>query len=143
MVTTWLPDARPRARHVAIGEFDGVHLGHREVIRGADTVVTFEPHPRSVVAPESAPKLLTSLPRKAELVASLGVEELVVVPFDAAFAARSAEQFIDGILVGALGATRVSVGENFRFGHKQAGDTALLRSDDRFATRVVPLVESG
>lgn len=143
MQTTWLTDARSRARHVAIGEFDGVHLGHREVIRGADTVVTFEPHPRSVVAPESAPKLLTSLARKAELVASLGVEELVVVPFDAAFAARSAEQFIDGVLVDALGATRVSVGENFRFGHRQAGDTALLRADGRFETRVVPLVEAG
>jgi riboflavin kinase / FMN adenylyltransferase len=143
METTWLPDARPRARHVAVGEFDGVHLGHREVIRGADTVVTFEPHPRSVVAPESAPKLLTSLARKAELVASLGVQELVVVPFDAAFAALTPEEFVGQVLVDALGATKVSVGENFRFGHRQAGDTALLRSDDRFETRVVPLVEAG
>ena len=52
MQVTWLPDARPRARHVAVGEFDGVHLGHREVMRGADTVLTFEPHPRAVVAPD-------------------------------------------------------------------------------------------
>ena len=61
MKVTWLPDAEPRPRHVAVGEFDGVHLGHREVIRGSDTVLTFEPHPRQVVAPEAAPKLLTSL----------------------------------------------------------------------------------
>ena len=59
MQVTWLPDATRRPRHVAVGEFDGVHLGHREVIRGADTVLTFEPHPRAVVAPDSAPKLLT------------------------------------------------------------------------------------
>ena len=53
MDVTWLPDAEPRPRHVAVGEFDGVHLGHREVMRGADTVLTFEPHPRTVVAPDN------------------------------------------------------------------------------------------
>ena len=68
MQTTWLPDARPRERHLAVGEFDGVHIGHREVIRGADTVLTFEPHPRFVVAPDSAPKLLTPLAIKADLI---------------------------------------------------------------------------
>ena len=73
MQITWLPDARPRERHLAVGEFDGVHVGHREVIRGADTVLTFEPHPRTVVAPESAPKLLTSLAVKADLIAELEV----------------------------------------------------------------------
>ena len=61
MDVTWLPDAEPRPRHVAVGEFDGVHLGHREVIRGSDTVLTFEPHPRFVVAPQAAPKLITTL----------------------------------------------------------------------------------
>ena len=95
MQVTWLPDARPRPRHVAVGEFDGVHVGHREVIRGADTVLTFEPHPRTVVAPDSAPKLLTSLAVKADLVAELGVAELVVIPFDGTFAAQSAQEFID------------------------------------------------
>ena len=84
MDVTWLPDAEPRPRHVAVGEFDGVHLGHREVMRGADTVLTFEPHPRTVVAPDKAPKLLTSLDTKADLVAGLGVRELVVIPFDGA-----------------------------------------------------------
>src|SRR5262249_45262124 len=78
---TMLPDAEPRPRRIAVGEFDGVHLGHREVIRGSDTVLTFEPHPLQVVRPEAAPKLLTSLDVKAELIAQLGVEELVVIPF--------------------------------------------------------------
>ena len=57
MKVTWLPDAERRPRHVAVGEFDGVHLGHREVMRGADTVLTFEPHPRTVVSPATAPQL--------------------------------------------------------------------------------------
>jgi len=136
-----LPDVRPRPRRVAIGTFDGVHLGHREVIAGADTVVTFDPHPTAVVRPGAAPRLLTSLARKTQLIASLGVQELVMIPFDADFAARSARDFVDGVLVDALGATHVSVGENFRFGHKARGDTDLLLADDRFRTRVVRLLE--
>jgi riboflavin kinase/FMN adenylyltransferase len=124
-----------------VGTFDGVHLGHREVIDRSDTVVTFDPHPSVVVSPHAAPKLLTSLEVKAELVASLGVEEMVVIPFDRDFAALSARQFIDDVLVGHLGATHVSVGENFRFGHKAQGDTAMLVADRRFETRVVPLIE--
>ena len=87
LTITWLPDARPRERHLAVGEFDGVHIGHREVIHGADTVLTFEPHPRFVVAPDSAPKLLTPLAVKADLIAELAVRELVVIPFDGSFAA--------------------------------------------------------
>jgi riboflavin kinase/FMN adenylyltransferase len=138
---TYLPDVEPRPRRVAIGTFDGVHLGHREVIAGAGTVVTFDPHPQSVVAPGSEPKLLTTLERKAELVAGLGVEELVVIPFDGAFAAQEAQAFVDHVLVEKVQATHVSVGENFRFGHKAAGDAQMLADDPRFATRVVPLLE--
>jgi riboflavin kinase/FMN adenylyltransferase len=141
MEVTWLPDVQPRPRHVAVGEFDGVHLGHREVMRGADTVLTFEPHPRAVVAPDKAPKLITSLAAKADLIAGLGVQELVVIPFDGAFASQSPQAFIDDVLVGQLRAERVSVGENFRFGHRAKGDVALLRAADAFATRVVELVE--
>jgi riboflavin kinase/FMN adenylyltransferase len=141
MKVTWLPDAEPRPRHVAVGEFDGVHLGHREVMRGVDTVLTFEPHPRAVVSPDSAPRLLTPLEVKADLIAGLGVEELVVIPFDGAFAGRSPQDFIDGVLVEQLGAVRVSVGENFRFGHRARGDAALLQAQDAFETRVVELVE--
>jgi riboflavin kinase / FMN adenylyltransferase len=129
-------------RHVAIGTFDGVHVGHREVIRGADTVLTFDPHPVSVIHPEAAPKLLAPFSIKRDLIAGLGVEELVVIPFDREFAARSAEQFVDDVLVGQLGATRVSVGENFRFGHGAKGTPEFLAADGRFETRVVPLVEA-
>jgi riboflavin kinase / FMN adenylyltransferase len=143
MDVTWLPDAEPRPRHVAVGEFDGVHLGHREVMRGADTVLTFEPHPRAVVAPEKAPKLITPLETKIDLIAGLGVRELVVIPFDGAFASQSPQAFVDDVLVGQLGATRVSVGENFRFGHRARGDVALLRGQDAFETRVVELVQDG
>ena len=138
---TLLQDVQPRPRRVAVGTFDGVHLGHREVIRGADTVLTFDPHPTAVIRPGAAPRLLTDAARKAQLVASLGAKELVVIPFDAAFAARSAQEFVDEVLVGTLAATHVSVGENFRFGHKAQGDADLLRADERFATRVVQLLE--
>jgi riboflavin kinase / FMN adenylyltransferase len=138
---TDLSDVQPRPRRVAVGTFDGVHLGHREVIRGADTVLTFEPHPAAIVSPGGAPRLLTPLQRKVELIADLGVQELVVVPFDREFASRSAESFIDDVLVSALRAEHVSVGENFRFGHKAKGDTQRLLADDRFETRIVPLLE--
>jgi riboflavin kinase / FMN adenylyltransferase len=141
MRTTTLWEVEPRPRKVAVGEFDGVHLGHREVIRGSDTVLTFEPHPLRVVRPEAAPKLLTSLEAKSELIAKLGVDELVVIPFDDGFAHQTPQQFIDHVLVECLRATHVSVGENFRFGHRAAGDTDMLGSDSRFETRVVPLVE--
>ena len=141
MDVIWLPDVEPRPRHVAVGEFDGVHLGHREVMRGAETVLTFEPHPRAVVAPEKAPKLITPLDTKIDLIAGLGVRELVVIPFDGAFASQSPQGFIDDVLVQQLGAAKVSVGENFRFGHRARGDVALLRTQDAFETRVVELVQ--
>jgi riboflavin kinase / FMN adenylyltransferase len=139
---TRLPDVeRSEGRNVAVGTFDGVHLGHREVIAGSDTVLTFDPHPVSVVAPQHTPKLLTTPARKAELIASLGVQELVVIPFDADFAQRSAGEFVEDVLVGALGAQKVAIGENFRFGHKAQGDPKLLEADGRFTTSVHPLLE--
>jgi riboflavin kinase/FMN adenylyltransferase len=141
MEVTTLGEEKPRPRRVAVGEFDGVHLGHREVIAGSDTVLTFEPHPLAVIRPGAAPKLLTDLETKVELVAQLGVQELVVIPFDNRFAAQSPQAFIDQVLVTQLRATHVSVGENFRFGHGATGDTAMLAADPRFETRVVTLVE--
>jgi riboflavin kinase / FMN adenylyltransferase len=139
---TRLPDVERREeRSVAVGTFDGVHLGHREVIRGSNSVLSFDPHPVSVVAPQHTPKLLTTLERKAELIASLGVQELIVIPFDAEFAKRSADDFVQEVLVDALGATQVAIGENFRFGHKAQGDPRLLSADGRFATIVHPLLE--
>jgi riboflavin kinase/FMN adenylyltransferase len=141
MQVTELGDVAPRPRRVAVGEFDGVHVGHREVIAGSDTVLTFEPHPLRVIRPEAAPKLLTSLDAKAERIAALGVRELVVIPFDRGFASQSPREFIDHVLVERLEATRVSVGENFRFGHLASGDPEMLLADERFETRVVALVE--
>ncbi|HEY5430321.1 MAG TPA: bifunctional riboflavin kinase/FAD synthetase [Solirubrobacteraceae bacterium] len=141
MQVTMLTDVQPRQRRVAVGEFDGVHLGHREVIAGSDTVLTFEPHPLAIIRPEASPRLLTSLDAKVELIAGLGVQELVVIGFDDRFAAQTPAEFIEQVLVGTLQATHVSVGENFRFGHGAAGDTAMLGADPRFQTRVVELVE--
>lgn len=141
MEITRLEDVAQRPRQLALGEFDGVHLGHREVIRGADTAVTFDPHPRAVVAPGAAPRLLTPLARKAELIAALGVSELVVIAFDETFAAQTPQGFIDAVLVERLSASEVSVGENFRFGHRAGGEVELLRADGRFDVRVAPLVE--
>jgi riboflavin kinase/FMN adenylyltransferase len=141
MRLTALADAHAAPRSVAVGTFDGVHVGHRDVIRGADAVLTFEPHPSAVVAPDRSPALLTPLAIKADLIASLGVAELIVVPFDAAFAALEAREFVERVLVERLRAREVSVGENFRFGAGARGDAALLAADGRFATRVVPLRE--
>ena len=131
----------PARRRVAIGTFDGVHLGHREVIRGCETVLTFDPHPLAVLKPEALPKLLDSLPIKRDLIAGLGVDELVVIPFDRGFAGIEAERFIDEVLVERLRATHVSIGENFRFGRAARGDAAMLGARPEFETRVVPLVE--
>ena len=143
MKVTQLSDVPPGSgpREVAIGTFDGVHLGHREVIRGADTVLTFDPHPLAVIHPEATPKLIAPFPVKRDLVASQGVEEMVVIPFDQGFSAQTAEEFVGDVLIDGLGATKVSVGENFRFGKAAQGTADFLRSHDEFETRVVPLVE--
>jgi riboflavin kinase/FMN adenylyltransferase len=124
-----------------VGTFDGVHLGHREVIRDNDTVLTFEPHPLAVVKPDALPKLISSYEVKRDLIAGLGVEELVVIQFDEAFSKKPAEQFIDEVLVQTLRATHVSVGENFTFGQKARGTPEMLSERSEFETRVVPLVE--
>ena len=136
-----LSDAEPRPRRVAVGTFDGLHLGHRRVIEGSDTVLTFDPHPVSVIQPAAAPRLLTTLDRKAELVAGLGVQEMVVIPFDREFSERTADDFVEHVLVERLDAQRVAVGENFRFGHRAQGDAEMLRSDGRFEVHVEPLLE--
>ena len=136
-----LPEAERRRRHVAIGTFDGVHLGHQTVIAGADTVLTFEPHPLSVLHPDSLPKLIMPFSVKRDVIAGLGVEELVVIRFDEEFSHHTAEQFISEALIERLGATKVSVGENFRFGAEAKGDPAMLARRGEFETRVLPMVE--
>ena len=138
---TRLPEAEHRERHVAMGFFDGVHVGHRQVIDRADTVLTFDPHPSRVIRPEAAPKLIMPFDIKRDVIEGLGVEELVVIPFDQAFSEIEAEEFCQGVLVDRLGAARVSVGENFRFGKRAKGDPEMLAARSEFETRVVPLVE--
>lgn len=139
---TPLAEAERRARHIAVGTFDGVHLGHREVIDGADTVLTFDPHPLSVLHPEAQPKLIMPFSIKRDVIEGLGVAELVVIAFDGEFASIEAEGFCREVLAERLGAERVSVGENFRFGRRARGDARLLAEFPGFETRVVPLVEA-
>jgi riboflavin kinase / FMN adenylyltransferase len=138
---TNVEDAERHPRHVAIGTFDGVHVGHRQVIDGADTVLTFEPHPLRVLHPEAEPKLIMPVEIKRDVIEGLGVDELVVIHFDEAFSRITADEFCSEVLVGKLGAEQVSVGENFRFGTRAQGEPALLAARDEFRTRVVPLVE--
>jgi riboflavin kinase/FMN adenylyltransferase len=121
---------------VTVGAYDGVHLGHRHLlsrlqahaaVRGLKSaVVTFDRHPATVVRPESAPSLLTDLDQKLELLADCGVDLTLVIPFDLARADESAEDFVSEVLVGALGARLVVVGEDFHFGHGRKGNVALL-----------------
>jgi riboflavin kinase/FMN adenylyltransferase len=121
---------------VTIGAYDGVHLGHRALLRDLSAraaqhgltpvVVTFDRHPASVVRPDSAPKLLTDLEQKLELLADCGVERTVVVPFDHERADESAEDFVKELLVDSLDARLVVVGEDFHFGHGRKGNVALL-----------------
>lgn len=141
ITVTSLPDAERRPRKVAIGTFDGVHRGHQEVIKGADTVLTFDPHPLQILHPPAMPKLIMPQSVKRDMIEGLGVGELVVIPFDEEMAHLPAEEFIQQVLVDKLGAELVSVGENFRFGAKARGDAAMLAAHPEFETRVVPLLE--
>jgi riboflavin kinase / FMN adenylyltransferase len=152
-VITDLADLERRPRAVAIGTFDGVHVGHRAVIGQAVTlaaargllssVLTFDRHPLAVVDPAHAPRLLTPLSEKVRLIEQLGPDELVLLPFDEAVAALSPAGFCEEVLGGALQARAVIVGENFNFGAKGAGDAARLRvcgDAHGFETVVVSLV---
>jgi riboflavin kinase/FMN adenylyltransferase len=138
-----LQEAQAGPRRIAIGTFDGVHIGHRAVIDGYDTVLTFEPHPMEVLNPSAAPKLLMPFEVKRDVLDGIGVEEIVVIEFDQRFTETTAEQFIDEILIERLGAEAVSVGDNFRFGTRAAGTPGMLAERSEFETRVVPLVEVG
>lgn len=150
-----ISQAPPEGRVVAIGVFDGVHRGHQRILRetvekarevpgSLAVAVTFEPHPEAVLRPKPAPRLLTPLARKAELMEALGIEELVVLKFDRAFARLAPADFCRLVLSERLGARLVLVGENFRFGHAAAGTPAELEDYGRshgFEVRTVPLHE--
>jgi riboflavin kinase / FMN adenylyltransferase len=143
----------PSGRALAVGTFDGVHIGHRQVIGGAQrfgrehalpvAVVTFDPHPLQVLRPDDPPRLLTSAPIKEDLIAALGVDELIAIPFTEELSRLEAESFARDVLAGTLAARHVSVGANFHFGHGAAGDPELLKRQPQFETEVVALVEAG
>ncbi len=117
---------------LALGNFDGVHLGHQEVLRRAVeegrrtgsrvVAATFHPHPRAVLGPGDPPKLLTPLGLRTELLLGFGADDVWVIPFDDDLSRKTPEQFVEDVLRGEGGAGVVVVGENFRFGHKAAGD---------------------
>ena len=133
---------------VTIGNFDGVHRGHQRVVRrarevarevgaGRVVVVTFDPHPFAVLRPEHAPLTLSTVPARLAMLKEAGADDALVIPFSRAIAAWSPEEFIDRVVVGALHASAVVVGANFRFGHKAAGDVALLAREGEVRDFVV------
>jgi riboflavin kinase/FMN adenylyltransferase len=138
---------------VTIGNFDGVHLAHETLLRRVvevarpqglrATAITFEPHPIKILAPDYAPKLLTPLRRKVELIAATGIDLLVVLPFTRELARQSPLEFVRRVLVDPLRASSVHVGPNFRFGYRQSGDTEILEeigNQEAFRVEVLPLL---
>ena len=153
-VVTGLGDVDPASSVVCVGFFDGVHRGHQTIIRRAvrhaqgtgvrSVVVTFDRHPMEVVNPGSQPKLLMTLARRAATLASLDVDLVVVMPFDDDLRHLSPDAFVDHVLAGRLRAQHVIVGANFRFGHRAAGDVAVLNElgpQRGFTTEAVTLLE--
>jgi riboflavin kinase/FMN adenylyltransferase len=145
------PDFGPSA--VSIGNFDGVHFGHRQILRRLraiaaehgwkPSVLTFDPHPTRIVAPERTPPLLTSPERRALLMAEEGIVQVLILPFTAELALWTPEEFAQRLLVDALAARAVLVGDNFRFGHKAAGNVRVLAELGArmgFTTEIVPAV---
>jgi riboflavin kinase / FMN adenylyltransferase len=141
---------------VTIGVFDGVHRGHQRIVSAAAgasaglgipaVVITFDPHPAEVVMPGSHPPLLCTVRRRAELLVGLGAAAVCVLPFTYEFSQLGPDEFVRAVLVDQLHARRVVVGENFRFGHRAAGDVALLSElGDKyeFTAEGVPLLADG
>jgi len=143
----------PSSSVLTIGFFDGVHRGHQRTIGHAIAearvddraliVVTFDRHPAEIARPDRAPKLLTDLSQRLELLASIGVDAVYVLTFDEQAAAQSPRAFIEQILVDQLGCAKVIVGENFRFGAKRTGDVAFLRDEGKRLGFVVEGVSLG
>jgi riboflavin kinase / FMN adenylyltransferase len=143
----------PEGTVVTIGAYDGVHLGHQAVIaevrrraaaRGTrSAVVTFDKHPASVVRPESAPRLLTDLDQKLELLAGTGLDATVLLTFDESRSHEAPEEFVQTVLVDCLGARGLVVGDDFHFGYQRRGNVALLReigATEGFDVEPLPLV---
>lgn len=138
---------------ITIGNFDGVHAGHKRILgrvreladekKLKSSALTFDPHPARIVAPGRAPHLMTLPDERCRLMRQLGIRQVLILPFTADVARLTPEQFVERVLVEKLGARAVVVGQNFRFGHKHAGDTRLLeRLGQRFGfvTEIAPVV---
>src|SRR5262245_48177901 len=138
---------------LTIGNFDGVHAGHRRILRRVREVaaengwkasaLTFDPHPTRIVAPARSPRLISTPEQRCRLMEQEGIQQVLVLPFTYEISLLTPEQFATGVLVDALGVRAVLVGSNFRFGHKHAGDTRLLQELGGrlgFRTEVVPAV---
>jgi riboflavin kinase / FMN adenylyltransferase len=153
-----IAEVREKLRHpaVTIGNFDGVHLGHREIFRrvrelaraagGVSVVVTFVPHPLQVLSPGTGVKLITSPREKESLIEASGIDFLLEIPFDAAFASISALEFVERILVGTIGMEQLVIGYDYAFGRGREGDVTLLRQlGERFGYKVelLPPVTNG
>ncbi len=147
--------ARQQGAVVSIGNFDGMHLGHQKILRAVvdrarelqavATVITFDPHPLKVLRPAQAPPLVCTLAQRLAGFASLGIEAALVLRFDAALASRAPEEFVREFLAGELRAKAVLIGDNFRFGHKQAGNAVVLQEMGArlgFAVEIIPPVVS-
>ncbi|MEU0519669.1 bifunctional riboflavin kinase/FAD synthetase [Streptosporangium sp. NPDC006007] len=141
---------------ITIGVFDGVHRGHQQMVARAvamaaglglpSVVVTFDPHPEEVVRPGTHPLRLTTARHRTELLAGLGVDAVCVLPFTLEFSRMTPDEFVQTVLVDRLHAAGVVVGENFRFGHKAAGDVETLQTLGEkydFVAEAVPLVSNG
>jgi len=139
---------------VTIGNFDGTHIGHRRLLCGVveaarertlhATVLTFDPHPAAIVTPERSLRLLSTHAERSTLMQREGIEQVLILPFTFEVAHMTPEEFVEQVLVNTLGARVVVVGENFRFGHKQAGNTRVLAElGDRFGfeTRIMGAVK--
>lgn len=153
-----ISEIKEKLRHpaVTIGNFDGVHLGHREIFRrirelaretdGVSVVVTFVPHPLRVVAPHQGVKLITSPREKESLIEASGIDYLIEIPFDQAFAAIPAREFVERILVGAIGIENLVIGYDYAFGRGREGNVTLLRElGERFGYHVelLPPITNG
>ena len=155
IIDTWHHIPREaRGATVALGNFDGVHLGHVAVLRAAHAArpdlplaaLTFEPHPREHFRPDDPPFRLTLLPAKADALRAAGAGFVFALPFDDAFAAMSAEDFVEQVLHRGLGAKHLACGPDFAFGHRRGGDVAFLQREAEkrgMGLSVVPPVQQG
>src|SRR5208282_545107 len=157
-IPEWRADSGIAARRtaLAIGNFDGVHVGHQAILRRVNeysratgalgTAVTFDPHPLKVLRPEQAPALLSTLEQRLAWMEELGLEAVLILPFTIELSQLSAEEFVAQMLAATLRTERIFVGDNFRFGHRHAGNVALLESLSarfHYSVEIVPPVVMG